>query len=176
MGKAWMARGSMKHAAESLVEEAYGLLSLSSVERRQQIAVLLNNYYYADDPTTLPGRFNHPLATNIIHSVFFKSPDAMGNLYPVGFGPPISCGLLALAFMVIRCTLDQYAETGTKTTITMDKSSYEEVFLTLLFNIEYLTNDINEGPAFGTFEQDLCAGATPRCTVSILSFHLFKCS
>lgn len=148
MSKAWITRGSMKHAAESLVEPAYGLLNLSPVERRQQITVLLNNYHYADDLTTLPGQFNHPLATNIIHSVFFKSPDAMGNLYPVGFGPPISCELLALAFMVIHCTLDQYAETGTKTTITMDKGSYGEVFLNLLFNIENLTNDINEGPAF----------------------------
>jgi Domain of unknown function (DUF6532) len=148
MGKAWIARGSMKHAAENLVEQAYGLLGLSSAERRQRIPILLNNYHYADYPTTLPGRFNHPLATNVIHSVFFRSPDAMGNLYPVGFGPPITCELLALAFMVIRCTLDQYAETGTKTTITMDKATYEEVFLDLLFNIEHLTNDINEGPAF----------------------------
>jgi Domain of unknown function (DUF6532) len=137
----------MKHTAEGLVEQAYGLHTLSSSQRRQQITILTNNYQYADDRQTLPGRFNHALATTIIHSVFFKSSDAMGNLYPVGFGPPIHCELLALAFMVIRCTLDQYA-TGIKTTITMDKVSYEEVFLDLLFNIEHLTNDINQGPAF----------------------------
>lgn len=101
------------------------------------------------------GPYNHPISGSIIHALLFKNENAVGNLYPLGFGPPIRREMLALVFMIVRCALDQYAKTGIKATINLDRKSYLQVFNHLLFNIDRMHEDAVGQPILSAYLTDL---------------------
>jgi hypothetical protein len=163
----------MKQEVEKMIEEAYGLVGLSIEAKKECIASLLDGKdAYADDVSRSPWQYNHPIAKSVIQALLFKTPMSIGNLYPMGFGPPITLQILALTFMVIRCCLDQLLESGEKSTILMDKKRYEDIFFKHLFNIQILHADEQGGPALCDYLHELHASSGDAKTAesSVMSF------